>query len=245
MAIARFTLTGLALLAGVAAAEQPAAPMDEQERRSYALGMAVGKHLRSESVKVDPDLYRQGLADALSGDETRLTEAEGRAAVHRLQLELKQRRRAPPEKLVAAAAGGLQVSFKLDPRVTKGLYMGERWVSGPSFSSASVPEGQVVTIEARARGAGTGAAATSPTWSASHPEVVTITPSSAGAVTLTIRDGGESTFTVTSGQRSSVFAVRAVRQGGHWRVALSKLERATVPAAVTAAAGTPAGRSGE
>ena len=157
MAIARCTVVGMALLAGVAAAAQAPALKDEQAKRSYALGMAVGNQLRSESVEVDSDLYRQGLKDALSGGKTLLTEAESRAALHRLQLELK---RAPQrDKLAAAAAaGGIEVSFKLDPRVTKSLYMGERWVSGPAFSSASVPEGETITVEARARRPSAGAA---------------------------------------------------------------------------------------
>lgn len=245
MAIARFTVVGMALLAGVAATAQAPALKDEQAKRSYALGMAVGNQLRSESVEVDSDLYRQGLKDALSGGKTLLTEAEGRAALHRLQLELKQRKHAPQrDKLAAAAAAdGIDVSFKLDPRVTKSLYMGERWVSGPAFSSASVPEGEAITVEARARRTGAGAAGKiGPTWIASDPEMVTITPAQGDEVKLTVRRAGESTVTVTDGELSSAFAVKTVRQADHWRVDLSKAQLPSAPDAVTAAAGTPTDR---
>jgi hypothetical protein len=242
MAVARFTVVGMVLLAGVAAAAQSPALKDEQAKRSYALGMAVGNQLRSESVEVDSDLYRQGLKDALSGGKTLLTEAESRAALHRLQLELK---RAPQrDKLAAAAAAGaIEVSFKLDPRVTKSLYMGERWVSGPAFSSASVPEGEAITVEARARRPRAGVAGKiGPTWIASDPEMVTITPVQGDYVKLTVRRAGESTVTVKHGGLSTAFAVKTVRQAGHWRVDLSKAQLPPAPAAVTAAAGTPADR---
>ena len=126
MAIARWMMVGMALLAGSAAAADRPALTDEKDRRSYALGMAVGKQLRSQAVEVDPDLHRQGLEDALSGGKTLLTEAEARAAVQRLQVELKQPKIARQrEKLrSSAAARSLQVSFQLDPRRHEGRVHG-------------------------------------------------------------------------------------------------------------------------
>lgn len=169
---------------------------------------------------------------------------------NRLQLEVKQRKRASqPEKLAAAApAGGIQVSFKLDPRVTKSLYMGERWVSGPAFSSATVPEGEPITVEVRARPSGTGAAGKlRPTWTASDPGMVTMTPAQGDEVKLTVRSAGESTVTVKHGQLSSAFSVKTVRQAGQWRVDLARIQRTPAPDgdAVTAAARAPGDREGK
>lgn len=239
MATARWMIVGIALLAGIAAAEEAPALKDEKAKRSYALGVALGNQLRSQSVEIDADLYHRGLKDALSGGKTLLTEAEVRAAGHRLQLELKQRKRAPQrEKLGAAApAGGLQVSFKLDPRVTKSLYMGERWVSGATYSSAPAPEGEAITVEARARRAGAAAAGkASPRWIASDPEMVSISPGEGDDVKLTVRRAGESTVTVSQGDLSRVFTVKTVRQADQWRVELSKPRQPSVPHGVTAAA---------
>jgi hypothetical protein len=241
MAIARWMIVGIALLAGGAVAEEASALKDEKAKRSYALGMAFGNQLRTQSVDVDTDLYHRGLRDALSGGETLLTEAEGRAAVHLLQIELKQRKRAPQrEKLGAAApAGGIQVSFKLDPRVTKSLYMGERWVSGATYSSAPAPEGEAIIVEARARRAGAATAGEArPRWIASDPEMVTVSPAEGDDVKVTVRRAGESTVTVSHGDVSRAFTVKTVRQGDHWRVELSKPQQPPVPHGVKAAAAT-------
>jgi hypothetical protein len=121
--------------------------------------------------------------------------------------------------------------------------MGERWVSGPTFSSATVSEAEAITVEARARRSGGGAAAKiGATWSASDPEMVTIAPAQGDEVTLTVRSAGETTVTVRHGERSSAFAVRTVRHAGHWRVDLSKIQPGAAPGAVTPAAATPGDR---
>ena len=235
MAIARWTI-GMLLLTGVAAAREAPALGSDQERQSYALGMAVGKQLRAQAVDVDPDLYFQGLKDALSGAKTLLTEAEGRAAIHRLHLDRKQRKstRQRTEPAAATAAAAVQVSFKLDPRLTKGLYMGDRWASQATYSSMTSPDVEAITIEARARGAA--AAGTVPSWIASNPEMVTISPAQGGAVKLTVRRAGESTVTVKVGDLSSTFTVKTAQHAESWSVDLSNVRPAPRPDGVAAAA---------
>jgi hypothetical protein len=236
----------LALLAGVAViavgagflavGDRTALP-DENAKRSYALGRAFGKQLRAQAVEIDVALYERGLRDALSGDEVLLTEAEVRAAIHRLQLDLKNRKRvaqrdAKPSS--PAAAERLDVSFQVDPRVTKGLYMGERWVSSATYSSASAADGEAIEIAARVRGQ----AAARPAaleWSASDPQMVTVTPARGPDVTISVRSAGESTVTVTDGERSSAFAVKTFRVGERWRADLSLVSQPTPATAVTTA----------
>src|SRR5579871_6111991 len=49
---------------------------DQKEKASYALGMNVGTGLHRQSVDIDPDVFAQGLKDALSGGKTLLTDDE-------------------------------------------------------------------------------------------------------------------------------------------------------------------------
>jgi FKBP-type peptidyl-prolyl cis-trans isomerase len=60
-----------------------------KEKASYALGMNVGTSLHRQSVDIDPDLFAQGLKDAMSGKKPLITEEEGRAALMELQNEVR------------------------------------------------------------------------------------------------------------------------------------------------------------
>ena len=82
---------GMGLMVAVAAAQDPPALKDQKEKLSYALGMDLGNQLRKQSIDVNPALFGKGLADALSGGKTLLTEEEVRAAVAELQAEMKRR----------------------------------------------------------------------------------------------------------------------------------------------------------
>ena len=66
-----------------------AAPKTEKELRSYALGADLGTQLRKLSVEVDPAVFARGLADALAGGKTSMTDDEVKAAISRLQSDLK------------------------------------------------------------------------------------------------------------------------------------------------------------
>ena len=60
-----------------------------KEKASYALGMNVGTSLHRQSVDIDPDLFAQGLKDAISGKKPLITEEEGRAALTQLQNDVR------------------------------------------------------------------------------------------------------------------------------------------------------------
>jgi hypothetical protein len=140
------------------APEKEAAPADAaqdapalagpKEKLSYALGMSLGRQFRSQSIEVDPDVYVRGLRDALSGGKTLLTETEARSAVNALQGELKKKQAAPT---APGALTGIAISFKMDPRITRGMYMGDRWISPPTFTS-TFQEGKETIVEARVHG---------------------------------------------------------------------------------------------
>jgi hypothetical protein len=232
-------VTALATLANNAAAADASALKDERARQSYALGMAVGKQLRTQSVDVEPDVYLQGLKDAISGEKTLLTEAESRAAIHRLHVERKQKTAQPASRAAPAPAAGVQVTFKTDPRITKALYMGDRWASQVTYSSTKALDAAAITVEARARAEGA-SGKVGARWIASDPSMVTIAPEQGADVKLAVHRVGESTVTVKVGERSGTFTVNAVRDADRWKVELSGIQQPPVAGGATAAASTPA-----
>ena len=91
MAMRWMTVLAIAMVAGVAAAQDAPALKTEKDKVSYALGMDLGNQLKKLSIDVDPAVFGQGLKDALSGSKTLLTEEEVRAAVAGLQADIKRR----------------------------------------------------------------------------------------------------------------------------------------------------------
>ena len=82
----RWTLTlVMTVLPALASAQGAPALTTEKEKLSYAMGMDLGVQLKSRSVEIDPALFGRGLADALSGGKTLLTEDEAKAVISELQ----------------------------------------------------------------------------------------------------------------------------------------------------------------
>jgi len=202
------------------AAQDAAALAGPKEKLSYALGMSLGKQFRSQSIEVDPDVYLRGLKDALSGGKTLLTEPEARAAVNALQGELKKKRAAPK---APGALAGIAVSFKQDPRLTKGLYMGERWVSPPVYQPA-VQEGKTLTVEARVHGvdAKRNKMKINPKWTPSDPGMVAVTPGEGSDVKIAVKRAGKSTLNVAAPGVSKELSIKATEEGDVLRVEIAQ-----------------------
>jgi hypothetical protein len=184
------------------------APLENQEQRlSYALGMVLGNQFRQQAVMVDLDFYLQGLEDALSGQATRMTDIEARDAVNRLQRDLQRKQLSSPEP--AGRPTGIEVSFKLDPRLTRSMYMGDRWVSPPTFTI--VQEGREAVIEARAHG--TNAKGKSlqinPEWTPEDPEMLEIVPDTGGEVRIMVHSAGRTSLKVEVPGISKTYTVLA------------------------------------
>ena len=110
---------------------------------------------------------------------------------------------------VAASLPAIKVSFKLDPRITRGMYMGDRWVSPPTFTG--VQAGKETTVDARVEGIDTGGklAAASPVWTPEDPDMMRVLPSQGRQVRITVRRAGESALTVTWGKVTRKLTVKA------------------------------------
>lgn len=84
----------------------------------------------------------------------------------------------------------IKVSFKVDPRLTRSLYMGDRWVSPPTYVGTNGQD----TVEARAKGVDVKGVTmqVTPKWIPSDPEMVTVASSEGNEVKITVKRAGES-----------------------------------------------------
>lgn len=120
----------------------------------------------------------------------------------------------------AVAPAVINVSFKLDPRVSGPTYGGERWVSPPTYTGASAQdtvEARARAIDARGRRVHAGVE-----WTSSDPGAVTVAPARGEQVRITARRTGESTVTVKSGAASRRLAVKIVQANGAWQVTITQ-----------------------
>jgi FKBP-type peptidyl-prolyl cis-trans isomerase FklB len=77
-----------------AAGQAPAATSGlktQKEKVSYAIGMEMGKGVKSQGIDVDPAILAQGLRDAISGAKPQLSEEELKQVVTGLQAEMRQK----------------------------------------------------------------------------------------------------------------------------------------------------------
>ncbi len=124
--------------------------------------------------------------------------------------------------LSGASLNDIKISFKMDPRVTRGMYMGDRWISPPTY--IMVGEGQVCTVEARAEvlNAEGKPMDINLSWTPTDPEMVTVAPASGKEVKITVKRAGESILKVASPGGSKELAIVATNQGDALRVDISQ-----------------------
>jgi FKBP-type peptidyl-prolyl cis-trans isomerase FklB len=85
---------------------QPAAQPDnsvfknQKDKVSYAIGLDVGGTLHKQSIDIDPNVFLQGLKDALAGSKPQMTDEEIHATMTQLQADMKARQQ---EKMKVAA----------------------------------------------------------------------------------------------------------------------------------------------
>jgi hypothetical protein len=121
---------------------------------------------------------------------------------------------------VVRGADRMKVSFKMDSRLTRGLHMGARWVSPPTY--VGTHDGSLFTVQARARGAGAAGAIRDPTWLPAEPDMVAVTPDRGSEVEIAVLREGRSTLTVAEDGVSKTLMVNAVHRDGVWRVEIAQ-----------------------
>jgi FKBP-type peptidyl-prolyl cis-trans isomerase FklB len=63
----------------------------QKEKVSYAIGMEMGKGVKSQGIDVDPSILAQGLRDAMSGAKPQMSEEELKQVITGLQQEMRQK----------------------------------------------------------------------------------------------------------------------------------------------------------
>jgi len=121
----------------------------------------------------------------------------------------------------AASVADIKVSFKLDSRLTQGMYMGERWVSPPTYTG--VREGKEITVDAKAEGLDTWGKPTGIAlkWVPADPDMVTVTPGQRNEVKITVRRDGQSSLKIAAAGFSRELLIMATYQGNAIQVNIS------------------------
>ena len=91
---------------GAAAKKTPAASAvilkTDRDKQSYAMGMNLGTGLHRQGMTLDTALVARGMKDAMSGAKTAMTEDEARAALQKLQTEVRQKMEVKSKEEAAA-----------------------------------------------------------------------------------------------------------------------------------------------
>ena len=122
-------------------------------------------------------------------------------------------------KAVASVAD-IKVSFQLDPRLTRGLYMGERWVSPPTYVGAVGQDTVMVRAEGLdAKGQTVGIR---PEWVPADPEMVEVAPRQGKEIKITVRRAGQTMLRVASPGFSRELIINAESEGNALQVEISQ-----------------------
>jgi FKBP-type peptidyl-prolyl cis-trans isomerase len=127
-----------------------------------------------------------------------------------------------PAAAAAVAIRGIEVSFKLDPRLTRSLFLGDRWVSPATFSAPA--QGKTATVRASARGIDESGkrVGIEPAWIAADPGMVQVTRHGGGDVSITVKRAGASQLAVVFQGITKKLAVEATRRGDGLAVEISQ-----------------------
>jgi hypothetical protein len=129
--------------------------------------------------------------------------------------------------LSATELSDLSVSFRLDRRLTSGLYMGDRWVSPATYSGIQ-EDAFTVDVRAEARERSGQPGNINPVWTATDPKMVTLSPGRGKEATITVHRAGESRVRVTVPAEpedlsvSVELAIRASYQGTALQVEITR-----------------------
>ena len=135
-----------------------------------------------------------------------------------------------PVKSAVPATGslsGIQVSFKLDPRLSGPTYGGEHWVSPPVYSGISAQD----TVEVRVEGIGPEGQSVriSPRWTPSDPEMVTVTPEEGSLVKIRVKRAGESSVQVAASGVSRKLSIKVESRNNALQVSITPEPLKTTP----------------
>jgi hypothetical protein len=118
----------------------------------------------------------------------------------------------------------IEVFFKLDHRITRGVYMGDRWVSPPTYTRVGLVDQKEIIVVAKAQGINAlgEMEGISPEWIPEAPDMISVSPSQGHQVNIAIKQEGQSTLKVVSKNFSRELLIKAEYKDGAMRVAISQ-----------------------
>jgi FKBP-type peptidyl-prolyl cis-trans isomerase FklB len=143
--------------------------------------------------------------------------------VHASAASDQQTKNQAQEPAPAPAAGrpaAIQLSFKLDPRLSGGTYGGERWVSPSTFVGASAQD--TIEIKAVGKNAQGKPVPIKPTWTASDAGMVAVSPAQGDAVKITVKKAGQSSLQVSSAGITRALSIKAEYKNSAIQVAIAQ-----------------------
>lgn len=136
MAFRTMTALSMALLSSAAAFAQQASALTEQQRASYAIGMAQARTLQKLAMKVDPKMASAGFSDVLAGNKPRLTDSEAREVLASLQKDEAGRQSPVQQQASARQQSGAQK-----------MIAAKNKAAGQAFLDANKVKPGVVTLD--------------------------------------------------------------------------------------------------
>ncbi len=105
----------------------------------------------------------------------------------------------------------VKLSFRLDPRITQGLYMGDRWVSPPTYTIVQTGKEATVDVKAYPVDAQQIPMNVGLKWTPSDKKMVAVSQGKGKGqeIKITVRQAGESKLKVASGEFSKEFSIKA------------------------------------
>ncbi len=126
-----------------ASAKPSPAPLSEDQKRSYAIGMDVAGGFKRQSIALDPDAFARGMRDVFSGGPTLLTEQEVGTIIAALQTEMRQKYEAE-RQATAAKAKAEGEAYLTGNKAKPGVVTLE---SGLQYEVLQAGEGKKPTLE--------------------------------------------------------------------------------------------------
>jgi hypothetical protein len=208
---------------------------DDRAKRSYAVGMNLGTALRrqagDQSAELDVNVIVRGFKDAFACGTTLLNQAEMRVILNAFQAELKstQALRLSEEsgKATATSAispqGSINVAFKLDQRITRALYMGDRWLP-PPFTQRGDEKQVIVEAWAEAVNASGQRLNEAVEWIPADPTIATVASGQDNQVAITVLRPGQTSLRLVAGAISTELMLTAAHNKGALEAQLSQKE---------------------
>jgi FKBP-type peptidyl-prolyl cis-trans isomerase FklB len=81
----------MVISAGAQQNQPHGAPQTQDDKVSYAIGVQVAEGIKSQDIKVNPEMVAEGLRDALSGSKLKLSTEDIGAAIVAIQQMMKQK----------------------------------------------------------------------------------------------------------------------------------------------------------